>query len=199
MQISRVVVMVFLIVVATTGVMANDAQEVPHDAAYEQAREQMADLLASEDFERVDISAASFERAMDLIYIAVDKYLELAIPALGDAEAAREFGVDVLQGLNEHKIHYAGDDGYNLVGDRRLLISGEQDALDLGDVVARVAILIEGAHGMPGINVRPAARKIFGGMMPAEGTGQAMITQYLVKLRMLSKADTKLLLDFAMK
>ena len=178
MQSSRIVVMVFLMMVATTGVMAADSQEVPHDAAYEKAKEQMADMLASEDFEKVDISAASFDRAMDLIYIAVEKYLDYAVPVLGDAETAREFGVDVLQGLNEHKIHYAGDDGYNLVGDRRLLIAGEQDALDLGEVVARVAILIEGARGMPGINVRPAARKIFQGMVPAEGTGQSMISQY---------------------
>lgn len=191
--------MVLLIVVAVTGVMAADSQEVPHDAAYEKAKEQMADMLASEDFEKVDISAASFDRAMELIYLAVEKYLELAIPALGDAETAREFGVDVLLGLNEHKIHYAGDDGVNLVGDRRLLISGDQDALDLGEVVARVAILIHDGHGKPGIDVRLAAQRIFGGMVPVEGTGQSMISQYLVKLRMMSKSDTKLLVDFALK
>lgn len=199
MQNSRVGLIVLLVVVVTTGVMATDSQEVPHDEAYEKAKEQFADILASEDFEKVDVSAASFNRAMDLIYIAAEKYLDMAIPGLGDAETAREFGVDVLQGLNEHKIHYAGDDGANLVGSRRLLIATEQDALDLGEVVARVAILINSRHAKPGINVSPAARRIFGGMLPVEGTGQSMITQYLVKLKMLSKSDTKLLLDFAMK
>lgn len=198
MRMSRVVLVVFLVLVATTGVMAEDSQEVPRDEAYENAKEQMADILASEDFEKVDVSAASFDRAMDLIYLSAGKYLDYAIPVLGDTETAREFGVEVLQGLNEHKIRYAGDDGYSLVGKRRLLISGEQDALDLGEVVARVAILINDGHGRPGINVRPAARKIFEGMVPAQGTGQPIVSQYLVKLRMLTKADTKLLLEFAL-
>jgi len=175
------------------------SEEAPNDAAYLRAREQMADLLASEEFERVDISAVSFDRAMALIYMAVDNYLDQAVPGLGDVESAREFGVDVLIGLNDHKIRYAGDDGVSLVGKRRLLISGEQDAKDLGEVLARVAMLIDGGHGRPGINARLAAQRIFEGMVPVQGTGQSLVSQYVVTLRMLTKADSKALVDFALK
>jgi hypothetical protein len=149
-----------LIMVAVIGsVNAEETQKVPRDAAYLGAREQMADLLASEEFEKVDVSAASFDRAMDFIYMAVETYLDQAVPGLGDVESAREFGVDVLVGLNDHKIRFAGDDGVSLSGKRRLLISGEQDAKDLGELLARVAMLIDGGHGRPGINARLAAQR----------------------------------------
>jgi len=120
---------VLLILVATIGsVNAEETQKVPRDAAYLGAREQMADLLASEEFDKVDVSAASFDRAMDFIYLAVETYLDQAISGFGDVQTAREFGVDVLQGLNDHNIRYAGDSGYALAGKRRVLISGEEDA-----------------------------------------------------------------------
>ncbi len=191
--------MVLAIVVAAMGVVAAEPQEVPHDAAYEKAKEQMADLLASEEFERVDISAASFDRAMTLIYMAVETYLDQAIPGLGDVDYAREFGVDVLIGLNDHKIRYAGDDGVGLAGKRRILISGEQDAKDLGELLARVALLIDGGHGRPGIDARLAAQRIFQGMLPVQGNEQSLVSQYVVTLRMLTKADSKALVDFALK
>jgi len=104
--------MMVAIAVAATGVLEAESQAVPHDDAYRQAKEQMADLLASEEFDKVEVSAASFDRAMDFIYMAVETYLDQAVPGLGDVETAREFGVDVLQGLNDHKIRYAGDSGY---------------------------------------------------------------------------------------
>ncbi len=197
-RIARLTMMVAF-VVAVMGVMAAESLEATDDAAYRRAREQMADLLASEDFERVDISAASFDRAMVLIYTAVDNYLDQAVPGLGDVESAREFGVDVLQGLNDHKIRYVGDSGYALAGKRRVLISGEEDATDLGELLAKVALLIHEGHGKPGIDARKAARRIFEGMLPVEGTGQSLVSQYLVRLRMMSKADRKELLKYALK
>lgn len=195
----QILALMVLAMVATTGVMATDSQEVPHDAAYEQAKEQMADLLASEEFERVDISAASFDRAMEFIYIAVEEYLDLAISELEDVDYTREFGIDVLIGLNDHKIRYAGDDGVSLAGKRRILISSEQDAKDLGELLARVALLIDGGRGRPGIDARLAAERIFTGMVPVQGTDQSLVSQYVVTLRMLTKPDTKALVEFALK
>ena len=191
--------MMVAIAVAAAGVPEAEPQAVPHDAAYGQAREQMADLLASEEFDKVDVSAASFDRAMDFIYLAVETYLDKAIPGLGDVETAREFGVDVLRGLNDHKIRYAGDSGYALAGKRRVLISGEEDATNLGELLADVAVLIHEGHGKPGVDARKAAGRIFEGMLPVEGTDQPLVSQYLVRLRMMSKADRKELLKFALK
>ena len=186
-------------VVAVTGILEAGPQEATDDAAYQQAREQMADLLASEEFEKVDVAASSYDRAMTMIYIAVDTYLDQVVPTIDDVELVREFGIDVLKGLNEHRIHYAGDDGYNLAGKRRLLISNDTDAEDLGEVLARVTLLIHGGHGKPGFQAQRAADRIFEGMLPVEGTGQPLVKQYLVRLRMLSKADQKQLVKSALE
>ncbi len=191
--------MMVAIAVAAAGVLEAESQAVPHDDAYRQAKEQMADLLASEEFEKVDVSAASFDRAMDFIYMAVETYLDQAVPGLGDVETAREFGVDVLQGLNDHKIRYAGDSGYALAGKRRVLISGEEDAKDLGELLAQVAMMIHGGRKRVSIDTRSAARKIFEGMLPVEGTGQPLVTQYVVRLRMMSEGDRKRILEYAIE
>jgi hypothetical protein len=181
---------------ALTGIAA--ASGVPHDAA-RQAREQMADLMASEDFTKVEFAAASFDDAMKLIYTAADTYLDRAVPALDGVETARKLGVKVLQGLNDHTIRYADENGYDLAGKRRLLISTQEDAEELGELLARVAIMIHSVHGGVGIDVRRAARRIFEGMLPVHGSGQPLVKQYLVRLRMLSKADRKALLEYAVE
>jgi hypothetical protein len=199
MRIRLVGLMVLVIVVAGMGIVGAESQEVPRDEAYLKAREQMADLLASEEFEKVEIAAASFDRAMVRIYEAVETYLDQVIPALGDVEITREFGVDVLQGLNEHRIRYSGEDGYDLAGKRRILIANDKDAHDLGELLAEVALLIHSGHGSPGIDVRMAARRIFEGMLPVDGTQQPLVSQYLVRLKMLSKSDRKELLKYALE
>ncbi|HHQ49101.1 MAG TPA: hypothetical protein ENK19_09515 [Acidobacteria bacterium] len=194
-----VVVMVVVIMTALPGVAGAATDEVPHDAAYRRAREQMADLLASEKFDKVEIATASFDKAMALIYTAVDGYLARAIPALGGVETARKFGVAILEGLNDHTIHYADEGGYDLVGNRRLLISNQEDAEDLGELLAEVATLIRSAHGGVGVDVRRAARKIFEGMLPVAGTGQPLVRQYLTRLRTMSKAERRALLEYALE
>jgi len=175
------------------------APAVPRDAAYRQAREQLADLLASEDFGKVEVAAASFDRAMALIYTAVEGYLDRAVPALGGVDTAREYGVEVLRGLDDHRIHYADEDGYDLAGERRLLIANEEDAAALGELLARVAGLIHDAHAGRGVDIRSAARRIFEGMLPVQGTGQSLVSQYLVRLRTLTAADRRELMRYALE
>ncbi|MEN8165192.1 MAG: hypothetical protein ABFS37_13765 [Acidobacteriota bacterium] len=201
--------MALAIVVAATGVVEVGSEEivselivsedVSRDAEYLRAREQMADLLASEEFEKVEVSAISFDQAMSWIYLAVETYLDQAAPALGEGQEAREYGVEVLRGLNEHKVRFSGDDGYDLVGDRNLLVSTEQDALDLGEVLARVAIMINESGVGSGISVEIAAKRIFEGMLPAAGTNQSLISQYLTTLRIMSKAEQRELLRYALR
>jgi len=191
-----------MILMLGTGILTaveSEKPPVPRDDAYNQAREQLADLLASEDIEKIDISAATYDRAMNLIYMAVETYLDRSIPELGDARTALDLGKNVLKGLNEHKVHYKGDNGYDLVGDRNILIAQEDDARDLGELLARVAGMIHEAHGLPGLQAERAARRIFEGMLPVEGTGQSLVEQYLVSIRMLSKADRKMLLKYALE
>lgn len=203
MRTSRWTIVILLVGIVVAGVVSagdtSDATAVPRDAAYTKTREQLADVMASEKFDKVEFAASSYDRAMDLIYRAVETYLDRAIPALGGVETAREYGVEVLGGLEDHTIHYSNDDGYDLVGDRRLLISSETDATALGEVLARVAILIHDGHPGHGVEIRTAARKIFDGMLPVEGNGQPLVSQYLVRLRTLTKHDRAEMMRYALE
>ncbi len=177
-------------------VAAPAQQEVPHDAAYKAAREHLADLLASEEITKVEVASSSFDDAMQLIYATVDTYLGRAVASLG-VKAAEEYGVEVIRGLEDHDVHYADQDGLQLVGEQRVLISNEEQARQLGELLARVADLIHEGHGGRGVNIRSAARKIFGAMLPTMGTGQSLATQYLNHLRLMTEAEKKALIKYA--
>ncbi len=203
MRTSRWTIVILVAGVVAAGVVcagdAGDTTPVPRDAAYTKTREQLADVMASEKFDKVEFAASSYDRAMDLIYRAVETYLDRAIPALGGVETAREYGLEVLGGLEDHTIHYSNDDGYDLVGDRCLLISSETDATALGEVLARVAVLIHDGHPGHGVEIRTAARKIFEGMLPVQGNGQPLVSQYLVRLRTLTKHDRAEMMRYALE
>ncbi len=197
---SSVGVMLLAVVVAAVPWMAAAGQaSVPHDAAFAKAREQLADLLASEEFTKVEVAASSFDRAMEWIYAAVETYLDAAVPELGSVDTAREYGVEILRGLNDHTIRYADEDGYQLAGDRRLLVSNEEEARQLGELLARVAELIHAHHAGHGINIRSTARKIFEAMLPVQGTGQSLVTQYLVHLRTMTREERRALMKYALE
>lgn len=179
------------------GLMASPAQQkVPHDAAYRAAREHLADLLASEEVTKVEVASSSFDEAMQLIYTTVDTYLGRAVGSLG-VKDAEEYGVEIIRGLEDHDVHYADQDGLELVGEQRVLISNEDQARQLGELLARVADLIHEGHGGRGVNIRSAARKIFEGMLPTRGTGESLATQYLVRLRLMTDAEKRALVKYA--
>ena len=177
-------------------VAATAQQKVPHDAAYRAAKEHLADLLASEEVTKVEVASSSFDEAMQLIYATVDTYLSRAVGSLG-AETAEEYGVEIIRGLEDHDVRYADQDGLELVGEQRVLISNEKQARELGELLARVADLIREGHGGRGVNIRSAARKIFEGMLPTRGTGESLATQYLVRLRLMTDAERQALVKYA--
>lgn len=179
--------------------MAGTADSVDRDPGYDKVREQMADLLASDQLDKVDFSAQTYDLAMAWIYRAVDTYLEGSAEALGGIEDAGEFGFEVLQGLNKHKVRYMDDDGYDLVGDRDLVVSNEQDAVEMGELIGIVAVMIHDAHAGRGVGIQIAAKRIFEGLFATPGTGQSVIGQYLVQLQDLSETEKRALIEYALE
>lgn len=189
------VTMVVLLFVLTAGVCFAE-KALPQDGAYDKAKEQMADLLASEDCGKIEVSASSFDTAMGWIYQAVGAYLDMAATDLGGPKAAGEYGVEVLRGLNEHKVRYADQDGYDIVGDRDILIASEQDALDLGELLARVAVIVHKAHVGRGVNIQSAAKKVFESMAATAGANQGLISQYLTQMKVMSDEEEQHLIQY---
>ncbi len=172
---------------------------VPHDGAYMKAREQIADLLASESLENVDFRAVTFDEAMNLIYTTTDSYLEGAIEPLGGIELAREYGAEVVAGLEDHKVRYKNDDGIDLVGDRVFAVKTVDEARQLGELLRRVAEIVHQARPGHGVSIRRAAEKVFETLLPSAGTGQSLVTQYVVRLRTMTAADRKQLIEYLRK
>lgn len=169
---------------------------VPHDAAYLKAREQIVDLLASESIEKIEFVAVTYDEAMKLIYAATDSYLEGAIKPLGGIDPAREYGVEVLRGLEDHKVRFKNEDGIDLVGKRVLAIKTADEARQLGEVVGRVAEIVHEASPSRGVSIRRAAEKVFETLLPSAGTGQSLVTQYAVRLRTMTSSDRKQLIEY---
>lgn len=189
---------VTLLLTATAGASV-DEPKVPHTSAYNAAREQLTDLIASEEFTKVEVAAASFNRALDMIYTVVETYLDTAVPELGDVQTAKEYGVEILRGLNEHKIRYAGDGGFTLLGDQHLLVSNETEAQELGQLLGMVAVMIHDARVGRGVNIQSAARRIFEGMLPTQDAGQSLVTQYIARLQTMTSAEKRELMEYAVE
>ncbi len=186
-----------LMVVMMVAGVAVAGQRAPQEAGTvtrEAVRERLADILAGEDFDKVEFAVSTFDQAMEWIYLAVDTYLDGAIPKLGGPGAAGEYGTEILGGLEDHKVRWADDNGLDLVGNRRLLVSSPEEARELGELMLRTALLIQEAGVGHGVAIRSAARKVFETMLPVEGTGQSLVTQYVVRLRMMTKPDREALL-----
>ncbi|GEM_PF-3461703 len=189
---------VSLVVVMMVAGMAGAGQPAPRETGTvtrEAVRERLADILAGEDYDRVEFAVSTFDQAMEWIYLAVDTYLDSAIPKLGGPGPAGEYGAEILGGLEDHKVRWADDNGLDLVGERTLLVSSPEEARQLGELLLRTALLIREAGVGHGVAIRSAARKVFETMLPVEGTGQSLVTQYVVRLRMMTESDRKALLE----
>ncbi|MCG6963600.1 MAG: hypothetical protein LJE95_10075 [Acidobacteria bacterium] len=190
-----------MVLVMTCGLAAAQSPQasgaaVPHDAAYMKAREQIVDLLASESVEKIEFVAVTYDEAMNLINTATDSYLEGAIKPLGGVEPAREYGVEVLRGLEDHKVRFKNEDGIDLVGKRVLSIKTADEARQLGEVVERVAEIVHEATPGHGISIRRAAEKVFETLLPSAGTSQSLVTQYAVRLRTMTSSDREQLIEY---
>ncbi len=182
-----------LLTLTVAGVAGAGPQAGPggKDPGLKMVREQLADILAGEDFDKVEFSAATFDRAMEWIYTTVDTFLEGAVPLLGSAADAGEYGKEILAGLEDHTVHWADDNGLDLVGKRRLVVGSGEEARELGEVLLRTAELIHEAQVGRGVAIRSAARKVFETMLPVQGNGQSLVTQYVVRLRTLTRPERK--------
>ena len=165
--------------------------KVAHDARYERAREQLIDILAAEDYEKVNVSAATFGNAMALLQLGVDTYLEGSVGPLGSIDKAREYGAAILQGLEDAKVKYDDYGGADLVGGLSLEVRTDAEARELGEMMAQVAGLLAESRAGHGASLRSASRRVFEALKVIPGTGQSLVTQYVGQLQSLSKSDRR--------
>ena len=118
-------------------------------------RERLADLLASDAIDRIDVVATRFDDAMDRIYTAVDGILAQLEPVLDSPAAAREIATDVILALDDHEVRTSTV----IAGTPVFVIIDDADAQLLANVVATATRLVIAHHNGPA--PRATAERLF--------------------------------------
>jgi hypothetical protein len=142
------------------------------------AREQLADLMASDQLDRIDFRAETFDGAMDLVYRAADAALERCRQDLRDpAETARVAGV-VLDVFNSHTSRGLAT---TLMDSKEFPITNPDDATALGDMVGIATLLVReyaGPDASPE-RIQTAATNLFTTVVIDPDGGLSYLRQYL--------------------
>jgi hypothetical protein len=133
---------------------------VPDDSgSWKQARERLSDLLFSDAIERIDFQATTYEVGASLINTTADKILDIGVPILGDADAAADKGVEVIEALNASKARGL----YATIQKEKqsLVIRNRGDAGTLGEVVGTTISIIRDHYGASAVSYRDKAASLF--------------------------------------
>lgn len=161
------------------------------------ARQEITDLLASPAVERIDIRATSLNAANSLIERVADTYLDLATAPLGGVKAAGEYGVAVINGLNDHRVKGV----IRILGSATLVVATEQDARDLGTLLALAATSLHRAsEGYQGrILLRDSAKNLFDAVIADSEGNTPLLKQYLTQVKELSTSSPARLSRFLVR
>lgn len=184
---SRGVIVIVAILLAVPGLaqQAKGSEARTTDPAWKAARERLADTLASESVEQVEIKATTFDEAMSLIYRVTDTYLDGAGARFSDPATAAEYGVRVVEGLDKHKVTPTVK---SLVGGEHLVVVTQDDARALGQLLLETATIIRRIDqgGTVRLSIRDTAARIFGSFLYDSEVGIPLVQQYLEQARELA-------------
>jgi hypothetical protein len=160
----KVAFTVLLVCLTATGVLPSgtDADTTPGtDAAVtvEKARERLTDLLFSDEIDRIDFQATTYEEGVALVHTAVDRILDRGIAALGDASIAADKATEVIEALNGSKTK-----GMYMTFQKEkqaLKVRNRAEAARLGDIVGETISIIYAEYRSPAISSGDKAANIY--------------------------------------
>lgn len=118
-------------------------------------RERLADLLASDAIERIDVVATTFSAAMDRIYTAVDRIFAGLETELNDPTRLREVTAEVIVALDDHQVRTST----LMTGEPVFMILDDDDAETLATVVTTATRLVLAHDGRSA--PRATAERVF--------------------------------------
>lgn len=142
------------------------AEMTPADAAVasdqtpnEQATGRLIDLLFSDEIDRIDIRATTFDQATVLVQTATGRILDICMPLLGDPDTVAEKGSAVIEALNASAAR-----GLTMTFSKEkqdLVVESLDDANWLGEIVGETISIIHDQYGTEGISYRDKAANLF--------------------------------------
>lgn len=164
------VALLVAVMLAGTAAIGADPEAAPEDATAsakpaidptlaEPPRERLTDLLFSDDIDRIDFQATTYDVGTGMIETTVDRILGMGSEVLGDEHLAAEKGAEVIVALNASKARglYA-----TFQNDKQaLVIRNQGDADTLGKVVGTSISIIHRHYGSAEISYREKSANLF--------------------------------------
>lgn len=125
----------------------------------ESPRESLTDLLFSDDIDRIDFRATTYEQGMALVNATVDRILEMGSEILGNGQIVAAKAAEVVVALNASKAKglYA-----TFQKDKQTLVIRDRDDADaLGEVVGISISIIHDQYGSAEVSYKEKSANLF--------------------------------------
>jgi hypothetical protein len=147
------------LMITGTASAATDAGVSGDPTSTQRARERLTDLLFSDDIDRIDFQATTYEEGEALIATTVEMIFDIAMPVLGDADVVANKAAEVIQALNASK---AKGMYTTFQRDKQSLpVRNDPDARELGKIVGTTISIIHGHYGSAKISYGDKAANLF--------------------------------------
>jgi hypothetical protein len=124
-----------------------------------QARERLTDVLTSNDIDRIDFQATTYEEGIALINTTIEEILDIGVPVLGDAKVVADKAVEVVLALNASKMR--GTYATFQEDKQTLFVRSQADASGLGEIVGTSISIIHGHFGSTELSYKNRAANLF--------------------------------------
>jgi hypothetical protein len=153
-----------------------EADSPARDAELERVREKLTDLLISEEIERIDYEAETYEQGMNHVGLTVQTILDQTVAGSRNIELLGQHAAQVIEALDSHKpVGLTTTFGK---GVKRLPIVSRGDSRMLGELVGTTVNLIREQLGETSVTYRQVAINLFRSVL-LEVEGDPFLVQYL--------------------
>jgi len=188
---SRTALVAALIVGMAASAAVAGAEQADDDPAPAAVRERLADLFASDDVERINFLATTFDEAMTRIYLAVDELLATAGERFDTPGEAAAVAAEVIESFDSHRPRGLA---MTFLEDDELVVDGPEEATTLGSLLGTATALV-GEHTGPGATperIRASATALFRAVVLEPDGGLSYLEQYrahVERVAELSRSD----------
>jgi hypothetical protein len=165
-----------------------DAANPNEPASTDQASTRLVDLLFSDEIDRIDIRANTFDEASVLVQTATGRILDICMPLFDDPGVVAEKGAAVIEALNVSAAR-----GLTLTFSKEkqdLVVASLDQANWLGEIVGDTILIIHGQYGPDGISYRDKAANLFHKVRLNPEDSESLLLRHLETVRFVKDSPT---------
>lgn len=157
-------------------------------SAIDQMNAKLTDLLFSDQIDRIDFRATTFDDATVLVQTATGKILDICMPLFGDANVVADKGAAVIEALNVSAAR-----GLTLSFSKEkqdLVVESLDQANWLGEIVGSTVSIIYDNYGPDGISYQDKAANLFNKVRLNPEDSETLLLRHLQTVRFVQQSST---------